>query len=113
MAYAYLVIYEGQPEDPDAFVRYYLDHHVPLLHRLPRIRGVEIERARPTRDAGADAGEVFMIARLLYDSLADLEAAMSSPQRELARRDMADFPPFHGRVHRRTVEIIPTKDPSA
>ena len=59
MSVAYLVIYEGQPEDPEAFLRYYVEKHVPLLWAFPGIRGVEVQR-------GVDGGG------LLHDRAVDL-----------------------------------------
>ncbi len=100
MSFAYLVIYEGQPEDPEAFLKYYIAHHLPIVWTFPNIRKVEVER-------GVDGGAVFMIARFTFDNLADLKAAIHSPQREAARRDMANFPPFTGTIHRQAVEILP------
>ena len=99
MGAAYLVIYEGQPEDPEAFFRYYVEKHVPLVWKFPRIRRVEIER-------GVDGGDFFMIARLTFDSIEDLRIAISSKERERARADMQNFPPFKGTVRRQAVEII-------
>ena len=44
MSAAYLVIYEGRPEDPEAFLKYYVEKHAPLVWAFPRIRRVEIQR---------------------------------------------------------------------
>jgi len=99
MSFAYLVIYEGRPADPEAFLKYYLEHHVPIVWTFPKIRKVEVER-------GVDEGEVFMIARFTFDTLADLRAAITSKQRAKARRDMENFPPFTGKIHRQAVEIL-------
>lgn len=106
MAWAYLVIYEGRPGDPQAFVRYYREHHLPLVRKFPKLRGLELLVSQDVGEAGeSDPDRVFMIARMLFDSLDDLKAAITSPQRAAARADMSKFPPFHGRVHRRAVRI--------
>ena len=99
MSYAYLVIYEGKPEKPDEFLRYYVEHHVPLVWAFPKIRRVEVER-------GVDEGDVFMAGRFTFDTLEDLRAAIVSPERERARADMANFPAFKGTVRRQAVEIL-------
>ena len=99
-AAAYLVLYEGAPEDPDAFLSYYLEHHVPLLREFPRIRGIDV-------GLGEDGGDFFMIVRLLFDDLDDLRAAITSPERERARKDREErFPPFNGRVRHQTVVSV-------
>ncbi len=99
MSAAYLVIYEGRPEDPEAFLRYYIEKHVPILWTFPRIRGVEVQR-------GVDGGDFFIIARMTFDSIEDLRRATQSEERERAREDMKKFPPFKGVVRRQAVEIL-------
>ncbi len=99
MSYAYLVIYEGRPENPEEFLRYYVEHHVPLVWAFPGVRRVEVER-------GVDEGDVFLIGRFTFDTLEDLRAAIVSPERERARTDMANFPAFKGTVRRQAVEIL-------
>ena len=94
MSFAYLVIYQGRPEDPEAFLRYYIAHHLPIVWTFPNIRKVEVER-------GVDGGDVFMIARFTFDSLADLKTAIHSPQREAARRDMAKIAQDSAETQRR------------
>jgi uncharacterized protein (TIGR02118 family) len=99
MSAAFLVIYKGQPEDPEAFLRYYVEKHVPLVWKFPKIRHIEIER-------GVDGGEFFMITRLTFDTIEDLRVAIHSKERERARTDMKNFPPFKGTVRRQAVEIM-------
>lgn len=99
MSVAYLVIYEGQPENPDAFLRYYMEKHVPIVWTFPKIRSIEIER-------GVDGGDFFMITRLTFDTIEDLRVAINSEERERARADMKNFPPFKGTVRRQAVEIM-------
>ena len=101
MKAAYLVIYEGNPHDPEAWVQYYLDHHLPLVWQLPGIEGIEVH-------LGRDTDEVFMLTRLLFDDLAQLRVAITSPERLAARRDMDDnlLPRFDGRVRHQATEIV-------
>ena len=99
MSVGFLVIYEGQPEDREAFLRYYVEKHVPLVWKFPKIRRIEIER-------GVDEGDFFMITRLTFDTIQDLRVAIHSKERERARADMQNFPPFEGTVRRQAVEIM-------
>lgn len=101
MGVAYLVIYEGKPEDPEEFLRYYMEKHIPIVWTFPNIRRIEIEK-------GVDGGDFFMLARLSFDSIEDLREAINSPQRERARADMDNFPPFKGAVRRQAVQIMET-----
>lgn len=102
MSAAVLVIYDGKPDDPERFFRYYVEHHVPLVWAFPRIRQVQIERVVE--------GDVFLIARFLFDSAADARAALQSPERERARADRANFPAFSGSVRHQIVEVIEVAD---
>jgi len=99
MSYAYLVLYKGRPDNPEEFLRYYVEHHVPLVWAFPKVRRVEVER-------GVDEGDIFMIGRFTFDTLDDLRAAIVSPERERARADMTNFPAFKGTVLRQAVEIL-------
>jgi len=99
MSYAYLVIYEVRPEDPEAFLRYYIEKHLPIVWTFPEIRRVEIER-------GVDGGDFFIIARFTFDTLEDLRLATTSKERERARADMQNFPKYSGRVRHQAVEIL-------
>ncbi len=98
MSAAVLVIYDGTPEDPERFLRYYIDVHLRLVWAFPRIRGVQIERTVE--------GDVFMIARFLFDHAADARAALESPERAIARADRANFPAFAGTVRHQIVEVL-------
>ena len=99
MSVAYLVIYEGQPENADEFLSYYMEQHLPIVWTFPKIRGIEVQR-------GVDEGDFFMITRLTFDTIEDLRGAINSEQRESARADMKNFPPFNGTVRRQAVEIM-------
>ncbi len=99
MSAANLVNYEGQPENADEFLSYYMEQHLPIVWTFPKIRGIEVQR-------GVDEGDFFMITRLTFDTIEDLRGAINSEQRESARADMKNFPPFNGTVRRQAVEIM-------
>lgn len=101
MSAAYLVLYEGTSPDPDAFVDYYVGHHCPIIWMWPGIRGVEVHR-------GDGSGDYLLIARFMFDSMEELQTAITSGQRARARADMAQFPPFEGVVHHQAVEVLET-----
>ena len=96
MSYAYIVTYEGACKDPDAFVDYYVHHHLPIVWTFPRIRRIEVDR-------GVEGETFFFSARLIFETL---RAALECPQRERARADMANFPGFEGENPRHTVEVL-------
>src|SRR5438094_190144 len=102
MSAAVLVVYDGKPEDPERFLRYYIEQHLPLVWKFPKIRAAQVERVVQ--------GDIFMVARFLFDSPADAETALQSPERERARADRANFPPFRGTVRHQIVEILEIPD---
>lgn len=60
-------------------------------------------------DRGADSADFFMIARLTFDTIEDLRAAIASKQREPARADMNNLGPFKGTVRRQAEGRQPLK----
>lgn len=103
----YVVLYEGRPEDPEAFDRHYRDHHLPIIARWPGIRRIQVNRGVPLEDPGQGrkVGDFYQVCEFLFDSMADLEKALASPERREAGEDRARFPRFEGRVRHQAVEI--------
>ena len=99
MSYSYLVFYEGECENPEEFLHYYIDNHLPIVWTFPCVRRVQIQR-------GVNGGDFFIVARFTFDTLVDLREAITSAERRRAREDMTNFPPFHGRIRYQTVEDI-------
>jgi uncharacterized protein (TIGR02118 family) len=94
------VRYEGQPENPEAFLARYRDLHVPILARFPGIRQIVLHTPAHWQDPYPVNPDRFaLIAQMIFDSQADLENALRSPARAAAREDFAKFPPFHGAVY--------------
>ena len=94
----------------DEFIRHWVDVHAPLAHAVPRLRRyvqshIVAERTRP--DIESHAIDVDGIAELWYDSVEDLQYAMSTPE---AKALHADGATFIGRIKTYTIEervIIP------
>ena len=100
MTAAYLVIYEGEPDDPAEFARYYEAVHLPLLWGFPAIRGVEMHLRH-------DGPGPFLVTRLLFDSVDELLGAVEGPHRPVTRRDMEEniLPHFTGTVRHVVTEV--------
>lgn len=95
----FCVIYNGRPEDPEKFDRYYWGAHLPIVARWPKVRRIVVSRTRQLNE------EIYMIAELFFDSFEDLEAALASPERKEAARDRQNFPPFYGTIRYQTLEV--------
>ena len=97
---SYFVRYEGQAANPAEFLAHYRDHHVPLLARFPRIRRILLHTPVPWQDAYPIKPDTFAIlVQMEFDSLEDLENAVSSEARAAARRDFGQMPAFQGVVY--------------
>ena len=100
MPVSYFVRYEGQAENPAAFLARYRDEHVPILARFPGIRRIVLHTPAAWKDPYPVKPDRFsLIAQMIFDSQADLEGALRSQARAAAREDFAKFPAFHGTVY--------------
>jgi hypothetical protein len=96
----YLVSYEGEAQDINAWLRHYLEKHTAHMARFPGIRELEVY----TR---LDAASALPWRRLncmqrnkvSFDSPEALTQALHSPVRHEMRADFNAFPPFTGPVH--------------
>ena len=86
MAAQLLVMY-NQPDDPQAFDSYYYGTHVPIFAKTPGVRAVVFSRGPLTSVVGES--NVYLVAQVTFDSMADLQAGLAS---EAAQAAVADFP---------------------
>jgi uncharacterized protein (TIGR02118 family) len=86
---ARLLALYGHPTDPAAFDRHYSSTHVPLAKKLPGLRSYTISRGA----VGAPDGQApyYLIGELDFDSVADIQAAFSSPEGAAAAADLGNF----------------------
>ena len=85
-----LVMYP-HPEDPGHFDKYYAEVHTPLALKIPGLKKLEVSKGGTTSPAGESPW--YLIAELNYDSMADLQAAMATPEAQAAVADLANFAP--------------------
>ena len=92
------VIYRGRPQDPAAFDSYYWTKHLPTVARWPRIRRITLSTAEPGE-------EIYQVCDLYFDSMDDLQSALTSPERKVSLEDVKRFPEFKGEVKRQVFEL--------
>ncbi len=78
-----------KPADPAAFDRYYFATHVPIARRIPGLRGYEVTRG-PIGTLEGPA-PYHVIATLTFDSVADVQAALASPEGQATAADLLNF----------------------
>jgi len=105
----YLVAYEGPAQNEAAWLAHYLEHHPPLMRKLPQIRELEIYTPLDWR-CPSPLKRVRHLQRnkVAFDDATALGAALDSPVRREMRADFAAFPPYRGRVthYAMTTELL-------
>ena len=95
----YLVAYEGEAEDLNAWHSHYIGDHPPIMARFPGIRQVEIyTRIDWCGSLPWPRVEHMQRNKVVFDSPAALTAALNSPVRHEMRAAFARFPAFTGPV---------------
>jgi uncharacterized protein (TIGR02118 family) len=82
-----LVLY-NKPSNPEAFNKYYFEKHVTIAKRIPGLRTMTVSEGDPIALPGTAP---HLIAELGFDSMADLQAAMASPEGMATAGDLANF----------------------
>jgi uncharacterized protein (TIGR02118 family) len=82
-----LVLYPS-PTDPDHFRSYYQDTHLPLVAKLPGLRG-----CRYSFNVATSEGEspYFCVFEADFDGAAAYSAAMASPAGQAVRADVPNY----------------------
>jgi len=85
---ARLVALYQQPEDTAAFDAHYRDIHTPIILRYPGMRELRTTRVEPI---GPRSTPFYLRAEMLFDSRADLDAAIASEAGIESARDLRNF----------------------
>ncbi len=85
---AQLLVLYNAPADPAAFEQYYHQTHIPLANKIPGLRKYTINKGPVQALAGTAP---HLIATLEFDSLADIQAALASPEGQAAAADLPNF----------------------
>jgi uncharacterized protein (TIGR02118 family) len=84
-----LTVLYGPPSDPAAFEDHYANVHVPLAAKIPDVQRFEASRVIGTPDGSEPS--YFRIAELWFESIAVLQASMSSSEGHAAAADIPTF----------------------
>jgi uncharacterized protein (TIGR02118 family) len=78
----------GHPDDPAAFDRHYATIHAELVRRMPHLRSFRYGKVQ--HPSGTGTGP-YLAAEMTYDSQADLDASLASPEGRAAVDDLRNF----------------------
>ena len=93
----YLVSYEGEAPDFNAWLTHYMTHHPPLMAQLPGIRELEIYTRVDYRSGLAvQRAAAMQRNKVVFDHPSALSAALASPVRVRMKHDFDAFPPYSG-----------------
>ncbi|HLX39302.1 MAG TPA: EthD family reductase [Ktedonobacteraceae bacterium] len=84
-----LTVLYGQPQDPEAFDRYYEQTHAPLALKIPGVKGYTAARAASLNPQ--ESSPYYLIANLYFDSQEAMGAAFESPEGHAAAGDVQNF----------------------
>ncbi|MDB5082775.1 MAG: putative ethyl tert-butyl ether degradation protein EthD [Chloroflexi bacterium] len=79
----------GQPQDPAAFDRYYIENHTPIAVKIPGLRGYT--KFKPANINPAESAPYYLIALLYFDNLEAIQAGMQTPEGQAAAGDLPNF----------------------
>ncbi len=86
---AQLLALYHQPADPAAFDRYYFETHIAIAKKVPGLRSYIVNSGPVNVIAGSPAP--YLIAELSFDTMTDLQAALSSAEGQAAAGDLRNF----------------------
>ena len=89
MAAKLLVIY-NHPTDPTAFDTHYAETHTSLAKKIPGMRSFVVSTGPIVAPDGSPS-PYHQIAELTFDSMADLQSGMSSPEGRETAGDLRNF----------------------
>jgi len=86
---AKLIAMYKTPADKAAFDRYYHSTHVPIAKTVPGLRAYEISQGPIVTPEGL--APYYLMATLTFDSVAEIQAALGSPQGQATAADLGRF----------------------
>ena len=91
-----LVVLYTQPDDPDAFDRYYLETHMPLVAKIPGLQRAETGRFAAALDGGEHT--YHRIAELYFADQQAVDAAFASEEGQATAADYQQIAPPGSRM---------------
>ena len=84
-----IVALHKRPPDPDAYIRYYLDVHMPIVQKVPGLR--KVRWGKVVSAADDSEAPCWLMSDVYFDDMHALESALDSAEMEAALADLANF----------------------
>ncbi len=84
-----IALYNVPEADQALFDKQYFETHVPLVKKMPGLRGIEICK-KPKNVMGGQS-PYYLIATLLFDDIPALKAGLGSPEGQEAGNNIMSF----------------------
>src|SRR5919106_5846037 len=82
-----LIALFDQPDDTDAFDAHYRNVHAPIVRRYPGLRDLRLTRPAAVGRSTAP----YLVAEMVFDTRAELDAALASEPGIESGRDLRNF----------------------
>ncbi|MEH7331574.1 EthD family reductase [Neobacillus drentensis] len=88
---AKVIVMYNQPKDKEGFENYYYNVHIPLVQKIPNLKGAEIHHVLQAQNTNED---LFLIAELHFDDPQTLGQALASPEGREVQGDVLNLMQF-------------------
>lgn len=89
---AKLVVMYPEPKDPTQFAKYFRETHVPLVKKMPGVKGTSFG---PATGPDGKAGAFWWVFVGTFDSVEAIGQALGSPEGEKVVADIPNYSPDH------------------
>jgi uncharacterized protein (TIGR02118 family) len=83
------VLYAPQ-KDPDAFTKYYLSKHMPMMDKVPGVMRTEVATVLPP-PPNQPAPPYYRITEAYFENVETMQKTLASPEWKAVRADTANF----------------------
>ena len=86
---ARIVAFHKRPPDPEAWLEYYRDVHIPIVRKIPGVRNIRWGNVLRTTDGSPPP--CWLISDVYFDDMDALETALATPEMQEAFVDTSRF----------------------
>ena len=84
-----ITVLYAAPKDPDAFEKYYAQHHMPMVYKVKGIKRIELAKGLSTPGAATPA--YYRVTELWFSSMAQMQKVTVTPDWKKVVDDVPNF----------------------